>query len=62
MKTIVLEKAGSTALLMKDEEATERFIVARDYDPIAKAWYGGGTYFRTLKEAVDYFTKVKKGK
>lgn len=62
MKTILIEKCGALALLMKEEETIERFIVARDYNPVTKAWYGGGTYFRTIKEAADYFAKVKKGK
>lgn len=63
MKTILLEKFKSDALLMKaDSTQVERFIIARGYDPVAQAWYGGGSYYRDLYEAVQDWEKLKKQK
>ncbi|WP_304683596.1 hypothetical protein [Ileibacterium valens] len=65
MNTTVIEirknEGTLTALLMKNEPAKEKYIIARSYDPIQKQWYGGGTYFTDLFEAVKEFEKRTRG-
>lgn len=52
-------RTGYKALVMKRSlSAPERFIVASGFDqtrPDDPIWYGGGTYFSNIREAVDYF-------
>lgn len=53
-------KGRNIALLMKDDLTIriERYIVARDYNQQANEWYGGGSYFTDLRDAVECFERL----
>lgn len=51
---IVIERRGSSALILIKNNNRTPFVVAIDYQKGGVSW-NWGSYFSTLKEAVDYW-------